>query len=189
MSSLRQLHGAYDEGMAVADPPGREVNNQFAVFTFVHCAESREEAIRSRAGEGILWYINNGPKVFQAPRKMWMDAIRGGLLAGADPSALRASSPSDSVEVDPDDPIPVIRLLNRQLLGEELDPEEVFEVLDDIESVIIGDPDACLAKMKGYAGAGVDRLMCFHQFGGLDNTLARESIRRVGEVLIPVLAA
>jgi hypothetical protein len=33
----------------------------------------------------------------------------------------------------------VIRLLNRQLLGEEIDPVEAFEVLEPLESVVIGD--------------------------------------------------
>lgn len=189
IDSLRQLREAYKGGIAAAAPRGRTVNDQFAVFTFVHCAESRDEAIVSRAGEAVLWYINSGPKVFQAPRKMWMDNIRGNLLSGKDPAAMRASQPSESIEVDPDDPVPVIRLLNRQLLGEELDPEEVYDVLDEIESVIIGDPDTCLAKMKRYADVGVDRLMCFQQFGSLDNDRAVDSIRRVGDTLIPTLSA
>ena len=50
--------------------------------------------------------------------------------------------------------MPVIALLNRQLAGEKLDPVEVFEVMEAIESVIIGDVDAA----REASGLCVDRL-------------------------------
>jgi hypothetical protein len=43
-------------------------NEQISVFTFMHCAETREQAIASRAAESALWFLNAAPGVFQVPR-------------------------------------------------------------------------------------------------------------------------
>ena len=58
--------------------------------------------------------------------------------------------------MDPDDPVPVIRLLNRQASGYELDPEEALEVLEPMDSMVIGDVDTCLTKIRKYVDLGVD---------------------------------
>jgi alkanesulfonate monooxygenase SsuD/methylene tetrahydromethanopterin reductase-like flavin-dependent oxidoreductase (luciferase family) len=170
-------------------PCGAFVNEQVSVVTFVHCAETREAAIASGAGEAALWFVNAAPRVFQVPRAIWIDAIRGDLQAD-DPAATRSlAQPEESPpDDDLDDPVPVIRLLNRQRAGQVLDPEEVYEVLDAVESVIIGDPERCREKMAGYAGLGVDRLMCLMQFGALPQARILESLRIAGEVLLPHFA-
>lgn len=60
LSFLEELLALYRSEVAeCTEPAGDFVNNQFAVFTFVHCAESREEAIRHRVGEAVLWYMNS----------------------------------------------------------------------------------------------------------------------------------
>jgi alkanesulfonate monooxygenase SsuD/methylene tetrahydromethanopterin reductase-like flavin-dependent oxidoreductase (luciferase family) len=127
--------------------------------------------------------------VFQVPRSIWIDAIRGQLQAN-DPAATRSvGAPEQPVaDDDLDDPIPVIRLLNRQRAGHALDPEEAYEVLDALESVVIGDPDRCREKMERYAGLGIDRLMCLMQFGALAPERVLESIRLAGEALVPHFA-
>ena len=48
LATLRALFDHYERGLARCQPAGRFVNEQRAVFTFVHCAETRE-ARRSRA--------------------------------------------------------------------------------------------------------------------------------------------
>ncbi len=189
LASLASLFEHYQRGLDRMQPCSQVVNAQRAVFTFVHCAETREAAIESRAGEAALWFVNAAPRVFNVPRDIWIDAIRGDLQA-SDPAATReleapeAPIPDDDI----DDPVPVIRLLNRQRAGQVLDPEEVFEVLDAVESVIIGDPERCEQKMRGYAELGADRLMCLHQFGALAPERVLESLRITGEVLIPKFA-
>ena len=120
---------------------------------------------------------------------IWIDAIRGSL-ASNDPGATRSleapeAAPSDD---DLDDPVPVIRLLNRQRAGQSLDPDEVYEVLDATESVVIGDVDRCREKMTAYAGLGIDRLMCLMQFGALPQERILSSLRHVGEHLVPHFA-
>jgi alkanesulfonate monooxygenase SsuD/methylene tetrahydromethanopterin reductase-like flavin-dependent oxidoreductase (luciferase family) len=188
LDTLAQLFGFYRKGLAQCQPAGQFVNAQIAVFTFVHCAASKQDAIESRAGEAALWFVNAAPRVFNVPRSVWITQIRGSLRPN-DPAASATAGGADS-EPDDDlnDPIPVIRLLNRQKAGQALDPEEVYEVLDGVESVVIGDPDRCREKMERYREIGTDRLMCLHQFGALPQARILGSIRRVGEQLVPHFA-
>jgi len=187
MVALRQ---AYKDGIAATTPKaGDEVNDQFGVFTFVHCGSTREEAIRSRAAESVLWYVNRMPVVFETPRHFIIDSIRGNLAPGGANAWESTTQDQVAGDIDPDDPVPVIRLLNRQALGYELDPEEAFEVLEPMDSMIIGDVDACLTKMKKYVEMGVDRLLCFQQFGWVSQEDVLGSIRRTGEEILPIVSA
>jgi hypothetical protein len=183
---LRELFAAYAAGRASGGAPvGSIANEQRAVFTVLHCAETRERAIASRAAESALWFLNAAPQVFQVPRSLWIDAIRGDLQSG-DPRVSRSVAATDVTgEVDLDDPVPVIRLLNRQLVGEAIDPVEAFEVLEPIESVVIGDVASCRKKVEGYASIGVDRLMCLMSFGHIAQEDVLSSLRITGEELAP----
>ncbi len=164
-------------------PAGNFLNNQFGCFTFVHCAETREDAIRSRAAEAALWYVNEAPRIFRVPRQQLIGAVRG-VQEGYD--SWRQKNPTNDLvgEIDPNDPMPVIRLLNRQWLGMELDPEEAYEVVNSIDSTIIGDVDTCRAKMQKFKDVGVDRLLCLQQFGGISQADAMSSTKLIGEELI-----
>ncbi|HEX5066647.1 MAG TPA: LLM class flavin-dependent oxidoreductase [Myxococcota bacterium] len=185
LASLRRLFESYARGLSAVQPAGLFVNAQRACFTFMHCAGSRAEAIESRAAEAALWFVNAAPRVFRVPRSLWIDAIRGELQAN-DPTAARALAAPEATprDDDLDDPVPVIRLLNRQRAGLPLDPEEAFEVLAALESVILGDVDACRDKLKRYADIGVDRLMCLMSFGALPQERVLRSLRLTGEYLV-----
>ena len=190
LGTLEELLAFHKRGLEqCSEPAGKFINPQRAVFTFMHVAETRDEAIASRAGEQALWFVNAAPRVFQVPRSIWIDAIRGDFSSN-DPAATRSSSAGPEVMVDDDldDPVPVIRLLNRQQAGLELDPVEVFEVLEPMESVVIGDVDSCIEKAQAYAGIGVDRLMALMAFGGLPQQRVLSSIRLAGEHVLPALA-
>jgi len=185
LASLATLFDHHAKGLARCQPAGHFVNERRSVFTFLHCAETRKEAIESRAGEAALWFVNAAPRVFSVPRSIWIDQIRGSLQT-SDPSATRAVAASQvATDLDLDDPVPVVRLLNRQLAGERLDPVEVYETLEPIESVIIGDVDLCRKKLARYAGIGTDRLMCLMQFGTLPHERVLASLRTVGDALLP----
>jgi alkanesulfonate monooxygenase SsuD/methylene tetrahydromethanopterin reductase-like flavin-dependent oxidoreductase (luciferase family) len=162
-------------------------NDGFGLFTFVHCADSREEAIRSRAAEAAMWYVNRAPLFFKLPRHRLIDNIRG--AACEDGKSWRQFDGSTYVPqpCDPDDPHPVIRLLNRQFLKMPIDPVEAYEVLAEVDSAIIGDPAQCLRKMGKFKEAGVDRLLCLQQFGFLDHDRVCGSIRRLGSEVRPYL--
>jgi alkanesulfonate monooxygenase SsuD/methylene tetrahydromethanopterin reductase-like flavin-dependent oxidoreductase (luciferase family) len=190
VSVLESMLAEYDAGLAeCVDPVGRFVNDQRGVFTFVHCTESLDEAIASRAAEAAMWYVNAAPKVFAVPRTVWTNMIRGNVNAG-DPSRARAAAEAGRimVDLDPDDPNPILRLMNRQVLGEPIDPLEAYEALADQDSVIIGDVETCRRKIEKFQAVGFDRLMCLMQFGHLSQEQVLGSIRLVGEALIPELA-
>ena len=183
--SLAALRDLYKQAISTCTPAGRFVNDNIAIFTFVHCANSKAEAIEARACEAVLWYVNHVAAVFRVPRANVMGMIRGGLLPKD--AKLTLGPEGEENKLDPDDPVPVIRLLNRQMLGIELDPEEVFDTLEPLDAVIIGDVDACTAKMQSFADIGVDRLLCFQQFGGLSNEDVTRSMRLVGKEIPPAL--
>lgn len=187
LATLRALLDHYERGLARCRPAGRFVNAQRAVFTFVHCAETRREAVESGAAEAALWFVNAAPRVFQVPRSIWIDAIRGEFQSN-DPAATRAIASAELADDDLDDPVPVIRALNRQRAGLPLDPEQAFAALEPMESVVIGDVEACRKKMEAFARIGVDRLMCLMAFGALPQARVLSSLRLVGERLLPELA-
>jgi len=188
LTNLRALLDQYDRGLAVAKPVGAFVNAQRSIFTFTFCAETRKKAIESRAAEAVLWFVNAAPSVFHVPRAIWIDAIRGEFV-DTGPARTAALAQAESLDdLDLDDPVPVIALLNRQAAGEKIDPVEAFEVMETIESVVIGDVASCRQKMERYAAIGVDRLMCLMQMGGIPHEAVLESIRIAGEELVPKLA-
>ncbi len=185
LDSLRTLFDHYARGHERLVPCSQIVNRQRAVFTFMHCCETREEAIESRAAEQALWFVNAAPRVFQVPRNLWIDAIRGDLQDST-PGATAAISLPEALPSDGelDDPHPIVRLLNRQARGLPLDPVEAYEVLEPVESVVIGDIDLCRRKIEGYRALGVDRLMCLMQFGALPQARILSSIRNAGEAFL-----
>jgi alkanesulfonate monooxygenase SsuD/methylene tetrahydromethanopterin reductase-like flavin-dependent oxidoreductase (luciferase family) len=189
LSLLAELFEHYAAGLAHCRPAGLFVNDRRSVFTFLHCAETRAAAIASRAAEAALWFVNAAPVVFRVPRSVWIDAIRGQAQAN-DPAATRAVAAGQvATDMDLDDPVPVIRLLNRQMAGYTLDPVEVYEALEPMESVIIGDVELCRRKLARYAALGTDRLMCLMQFGTLSHARAMQSLRVVGDELLPDFSA
>ena len=178
----------YEAGLAICEPVGAFVNDQRAVFTLVHCAESRAQAIESRAGEAALWFMNAAPHVFRVPRDTWVALLRGAVGQGAASGPLLEGPEAPPTPEELDDPVPVISLMNRQRAGQALDPVEVYEALEPLDTAIIGDVESCRAKLEKLAALGVDRMMCLMQFGALPHERVMESIRLVGKQLIPSLA-
>jgi alkanesulfonate monooxygenase SsuD/methylene tetrahydromethanopterin reductase-like flavin-dependent oxidoreductase (luciferase family) len=191
VDTIKMLLDEYDAGLARSPGSvGKFTNSEKGVFTFVHCAETTDEAIASRASEAALWYVNAAPKVFSVPRTVWTEMIRGEPTTSTDPGRAQSVSNVDDVmvDMDPDDPHPIVRIMNRQALGYELDPVEVYEALEPLDSVIVGDVETCRRKIRKYADAGVDRLMCLMQYGVLSHEHAMSSMRLVGEAFIPEFA-
>lgn len=193
ISFMKSLLDEYDAGLAVAREPGAaRVNRQKGVFTFVHVADSREQAIAAGAAWSALWYVHYAPIAFSVSRAVWYDQIKAGLNphlarnAAANSEALTGGDPT-SLEIASDD-LPVIMLLKRMARGEEVSHEEAHEVLEKLDSVIIGDPDHCAAKMEKYRAIGADRLMCLMQFGRIPHEAVLHSMELTGRHLIPKLA-
>jgi alkanesulfonate monooxygenase SsuD/methylene tetrahydromethanopterin reductase-like flavin-dependent oxidoreductase (luciferase family) len=188
LSQMESLQRDYRRGLAeCVDPAGKFVNAQSAVFTFVHVRESQKEAIASGAAAAACWYVNTAPRVFNAPAEIWYGQIRGGFLAN-DPAATRslASGGGAAAPGSVTQEVPVVALLKRLAAGERVSNEEVFETLEPLPSVIIGDAASCRRKVEAYADIGVDRLMCLVQFGALTQEQILASLRTIGKELIPV---
>lgn len=191
---MKTLLDEYDAGIASCKTPvGKTVNKQKGVFTFVHVAESRKAAIANGAAWSALWYVHFAPIAFAVPRAVWYDVIRAGLnphlarKAAHVTTALKGADPT-SIEAAADDP-PVVALLKKMARDEEVSNEEAHEVTEQLDSVIIGDPDHCRAKMEKYRAIGTDRLMCLMQYGRIPHPAVVRSIELAGKHLIPHFAA
>jgi hypothetical protein len=168
-------------------PAGQFVNDQRALFTFFHCAQSRKEAIASGAAEAALWFMNMQPSVYSVRRTDWIESIRAQSVTWVDGrnQVLAPGEAQPAFELDRNDPVPVIALMNRQMAGEKIDPVEAYEALEPYDAVIIGDAESCLKKLRRLEELGVDRLMCLMQMGSIPHEVVMRSIRDAGELLIP----
>lgn len=175
----------YRTEIAKCEPVGEFVNDQVSLFTFVHCAETEQEAIDNGAAAAAAWYVNTVLDFFE---------IRDTTLAASDElaaaAALNPSSPlAEFAKMQEQAGEPpqtrATELLNRMMNGEHITNEEAYEVLNEQDSVIIGDVETCRKKMARYRDIGLDRLMCFQQVGNLDPEAIKKSMRLVGEHLIP----
>jgi hypothetical protein len=68
--TMRELFGHYERGLEQCTPSGSRVNDQRSVFTFLHCAESEQAAIDSRAAEAALWFVNQSPRLSPAAHEL-----------------------------------------------------------------------------------------------------------------------
>ncbi len=184
---IRRAIGFYEEGLAEVEPAGSFVNSQKGVFTLVHCAETRTEAIESGAAEAALWFMNEAPNVFKVGREGWLNIIRGVMVESAAEFPLLEGPEPGPTEAELNDPVPVIALMNRQRVGETLDPEEVFEAVEPFDTCVIGDVDSCRRKFRSFESTGLDRLLCLMQFGQLSHEVVLRSIELTGKFLIPEL--
>jgi len=185
VEKTRKLKAAFDRARQERQQPVARENSGFGLFTFVHCAASRHEAIASRAAEAAMWYVNTSPAKLKFSRSALLDVIRA---AGAGSTSWRQAhgkADAGTEDCDPEDAHPVIRLINRQYLNMPIDPEEAYETLSSIDSVIIGDPEECFLKMNKIRNSGVDRLLCLQQFGQLSHAQVCSSIQNIGEQVLP----
>ena len=192
VSSMKMLLDAYDEGFReCARPVGHFANHQKAVFTFVHVAESRRKAIESGAAWSALWYVIAGPKSFQVPLDSYFALFRSAAHPSSNSSdqykqnLLRDGEKDPTVLTDEPHDTPTISMVKRIARGEHVSNEEAHEFLEGIDSIVIGDPDHCAAKLKKYGEIGTDRMMCLMQFGRIAHEDVVRSIELAGETILP----
>ncbi|HEX5407023.1 MAG TPA: LLM class flavin-dependent oxidoreductase [Pseudonocardiaceae bacterium] len=163
------------------EPVGSYVNDQVAFFTFVHCAETDEQAMRNGAAAAAAWYTVTALTFFEAAAqfadttKLQVDLLHkpdGGGLTG---QFLRA-------EVD--DAITEGKMLiGRIVRGEDVPDDEIFAVLSAQDSLIVGSPETCRRKLRAYADLGIDRMMCLQQMGSIAHEDVLTSIRLIGDLI------
>ena len=168
---------------ACTAPVGSFVNNQVAFFTFVHCADTDEEAVRNGAAAAAAWYTVKALTFFEAAavfvetmarNQAVLDDPSGGGLTGdfLRNEAAQAAAPNRAQLV-----------IARVVQGLDVPDEEIFEALNEQDSLIVGSKETCRRKLQVYADLGVDRMMCFHQVGSLPHEQVNKSIRLIGELI------
>ena len=164
-------------------PVGAFKNDQVAFFTFVHCADTDEEAIRNGAAAAAAWYTVRALTFFEAD-KMFIETAQLQQALMEDPSGggltgefLRAQAakglPPNRAQI----------IIGRILQGEQVGDEEIFEALYDQDSLIVGSQETCRKKLRKYADLGIDRLMSFHQVAHLPHDQVMKSLRLIGELI------
>lgn len=186
LDSLAEMIAGYRRAIASCDRP--VINEQVGVFTFVHVGASEKAAVTSGAPRSALWYVSSAPRVFNVPREIFYNAIRGQTDPRSRPSTAALDVPEAPQAGDLDDPNPVVALLKREFAGETLSNEEIHEVLRDLDSVVIGDVASCRRKMERFRDIGVDRLMCLMQMGEIPHARVLDGMRRIGMDLMPHFA-
>lgn len=188
IEAVAGMLGIYRRELAQCKPVGQTVNDQVSLFTFVHCAETEREAIEHGAAAAAAWYINTVTTFFEVREAMlkMADEMTAAVKRAPDsPLADFARLMAQAAAAPKSD---ATLLLDRLAAGEVISNGEVYEILNEQASVIIGDVASCRKKMERYRDIGVDRLMCFQQVGHLKHEHIVKSMRLVGEHLIPALA-
>jgi alkanesulfonate monooxygenase SsuD/methylene tetrahydromethanopterin reductase-like flavin-dependent oxidoreductase (luciferase family) len=188
LEALDGMIKTYRRAVAACKEPIRFINDSVAIFTFVHVAKTTRAAINSGAPRSALWYVSSAPRVFNVPRDIFYLNIRGNTDPRSRPSTapLSAAERPDTGELT--DSNPVVALLKREFAGEEISNEEIFSVIGELDSVIIGDAATCRRKMERFRDIGVDRLMCLMQMGEVPHKQVVASMRRIGRDLMPHFA-
>ncbi|EAU63169.1 putative N5,N10-methylenetetrahydromethanopterin reductase homolog, partial [Stigmatella aurantiaca DW4/3-1] len=73
--------------------------------------------------------------------------------------------------------------LSRVVQGETVPDEDLWEVLSEQESLIVGSKEQVRKRLKRYEALGIDALMSFHQVGALPHEKVMKSIRLTGELI------
>ncbi|MCR9259267.1 MAG: LLM class flavin-dependent oxidoreductase [Pseudomonadaceae bacterium] len=188
ISAVSQMLQSYRDASNDRAESGHTVNNQAGIFTFVHARKSTKQAVNSGAPRAALWYVSSAPRVFNVPREIFYQAIRGQVDPRSRPSTAGLKEAEKPNGVDVKDENPVVELMKREFAGEDISNEEVFETIRHLDSVIIGDVETCRTKMRQFADIGLDRLMCLMQMGEVPHEQVLESIRIIGDELLPEFA-
>ncbi|NNN29656.1 LLM class flavin-dependent oxidoreductase [Streptomyces sp. S3(2020)] len=166
---------------ACEEPVGAFANNQVAFFTFVHCADTDEEAMRGGAAAAAAWYTTTALHFFEAA-DAFMDTFARQQAILADPSG--GGLTGDFLRTEADAALNEAQIaIGRILQGELVPDQELFDVLSAQDSLIVGSPDTCRKKLAAYAEAGIDRLMCFQQVGAIEHDRVLRSIELIGGLI------
>ena len=176
-----------DAATQCARPVGAYVNNQIGFFTFVHCADTDEQAMRDGAAAAAAWYTVTALTYFEAAgqfaeriaheQKLLEDPSGGGLTGQFLRDQASATAGPNEAQV----------AIGRILQGDAVPDDKLFDALYKQSSLIVGSPQTCREKFQIYADLGIDRLLTFQQVAGLPHDSVMRSIQLIGE-LIPEFA-
>jgi alkanesulfonate monooxygenase SsuD/methylene tetrahydromethanopterin reductase-like flavin-dependent oxidoreductase (luciferase family) len=164
------------------EPVGEYVNDQVAFFTFVHCADSEQEAMENGAARAAAWYTQGSFTFFEAKEAFLKTAAELESLA-KDPSGGGLTG-QYLRKKDPNAPhSKAQRVIGRVMQGEAVSDRELWDVLREQDSLIVGTKDQVRQGLKRYESLGIDALMSFHQVGPLSHEKVMKSLRLTGELI------
>jgi len=164
------------------EPVGQFVNDQVAFFTFVHCADSEREAMENGAAKAAAWYTQGSFTFFEAKEAFIKTAVElealakdpaGGGLTGQYLRKKDPNAPHSRAQ----------RMLGRVMQGETVPDQELWDVLHEQDSLIVGSKEQVREGLKRYESLGIDSLMTFHQVGPIRHEKVMKSIRLTGELI------
>ncbi|MBV9855132.1 MAG: LLM class flavin-dependent oxidoreductase [Streptosporangiaceae bacterium] len=173
----------YRDAVAQCDRSvGAYVNNQIAYFTFVHCADTDEQAVRDGAAAAAAWYTVTALTFFEAAaayaerfaqeQKLIEDPSGGGLTGQFLRGEAAFAAPNDAQ-------LAIASILQGQPVPE----DKLYDVLYAQGSLIVGSQQTCREKLTAYADLGIDRLMTFQQVAALPHDSVMRSIQLIGELI------
>jgi len=140
-------------------PIGKYVHDQASTFTMAVCAPTIEEA-RETARESFEWYPKAGARLIASVADMQAD--RGEELGTYSYAAdLKAVADDGSLDF--------------------LD----LEYLETSGACVLGTPDQCIETCRRYEAAGVDQLLCLVNPYKIPHESVMQTIRLMGEQVIP----
>ncbi len=167
----------YKAAVANADPIGAFVNDRANCLTLVHCAESTQQAIDNGAPQAIAWYLRTLGLLFTPPEGGSEQAI----ISGIDFAQAAANVETASAPVLENEATKAITEFHEGTINE----RQLFEALDSDDMVVMGDPEHCKQKLRHYEGIGANSVMCQVQIGNIPHEAIMQSIRLIGEHIIP----
>jgi alkanesulfonate monooxygenase SsuD/methylene tetrahydromethanopterin reductase-like flavin-dependent oxidoreductase (luciferase family) len=184
LEHVERMIGLYRDAIAAcANPVGATVNNQVAYFTFVHCADTDEQAMADGAAAAAAWYTVTSLTFFEAAaafagrfaqeQQLMADPAGGGLTGKFLRDEAAAAIPPNDAQL----------AIAGVLQGEPVPDDKLFAALNAQGSLIVGSPDTCREKIQAYADLGIDRLMTFQQVGGIPHDSVMRSIQLIGGLI------
>jgi len=184
LEEVAEMIHLYREALRTrCEPVGEFVNDQVAFFTFVHCADSEQEAMENGAAKAAAWYTSRSFTFFEAKEGFVKTAAElealakdpaGGGLTGQYLRKKDPNAPQSRAQ----------RLLGRVMSGEAVPDQHVWDVISEQESLIVGTQEQVRRGLRRYEALGIDALMSFHQVGALRHEQVMKSLRLTG-ALIP----
>jgi len=152
---------AYHDGIKQAKPLGRTVNNQCAVLIQTYCAPTREQAIAD-----VTKPLETVAKLSAQLYLPW------------------AEKPAEQVAES-------YRYLTQRPSGDtragaSVDGGVAGRAADGM--IAVGTPDDLIKLFRTYQKIGVDQMLMWVQFGGLEHAKIMQSLEMIGKHVIPELA-
>lgn len=160
---------AYRKALRNCQPIGRFVNDRAGVFTIVHAAETRQQAVDNGATEAAINYL------LYAFRVLGGGAAPGDAGMQRDKAAEEIKSTPYRDMIAKEYPI-IVKMMNNECTFDDLDREDM---------VIVGGVDDCIRKVERYQKAGLDHMICLMQADRIPHEKVMRSIELFAKEIIP----